>query len=409
VWPPVTRFAVAYTAGLWAAVFLGLPPVPLLAVAAVLVAAGVRSGWRHRVLGALLVGAAIGALTARRQQQSCAARWNPGPHAAIVRIHDAPGAGGSTTGTVLHSPEGCRGSLRLRLDSGSVDSGATAVLVGVVRANGWLRVRHLRRLPRTVSLRFRIRDIVGRRIRDLYGPRAPLVEAMVLGRRGDLDRDLRQSFVDGGLAHLLAISGLHVGIIAGWLRVLFGAIAGARRGWLASAISAWGYVALLGFPAPATRAATFVAVAALGRMRERRPPSTAVIAVAALVVLTIDPDAVQSVGLWLSIAAVAGTSWAIHVARPIQRGGPFARLLAVSAGATLATAPITAYAFGSVAPVGVVANLVAVPLASLCVPAVFVSLLAGVMAPGAGLTLAILERVAAFAGRVPWGHLEGEP
>ena len=409
MWPPVTRFAVAYTVGLWTAVFLALPPVPVLAAAAVLVAVGIRSGWRHRVMGALLVGAAFGALAARRQQQSCAARWTLGPHAAIVRIHDAPGASGSTTGTVLHSPEGCRGDLRLRLDSGSVDSGETAVLVGVVRANGWLRVRHLRRLPRTVPLRFRLRDIAGRRIRHLYGPRAPLVEAMVLGRRADLDRELRQSFVAGGLAHLLAISGLHVGIIAAWVRVLVGAIAGVRRAWLASAVLAWVYVALLGFPAPATRAATFIAVAALGRMRERRPPPTAVIAVAALVVLTIDPDAVQSVGAWLSVAAVVGTSWALHVVSRTRRVGSFGRLLVVSAGATLATAPITAYAFGSVAPIGVVANLVAVPLAGLCVPAVFASLLAGVMAPGAGLTLAMLERVADIASRVPWGHLEGEP
>ena len=410
MWPPVTRFAIAFTAGLWTAVFFSFPPVATLVVAIAIVALGCRLGWRHRIVGAVLAGAALGAAAAQRDRLSCAQQWRPGRHAAVVRIHDAPGARGSATGTVLHTPEGCAGDIRLRLDSAVVPSGATVVLVGEVRANGWLRVRHFRRLRRAARWRFRIRDIVGRRIHDLYGQRAPLVEAMVLGRRADLDPEVREQFIDGGLAHLLAISGLHVGIITAWLRLIVGTIAGARAGWHVSALAAWLYVALLGFPAPATRAATFIALATVGRMRERRPPSSAVIAVSVLVILSFDPNAVRSVGAWLSLAAVAGASLAPRIARLDRGGSKLSRLAVVSLGATLATAPITAYSFGSVAPIGVVANLVAVPLAGVAVPAVFASLFAGAfMAVGAGLTLTLLERVARWAGHVPWGHLEGEP
>ena len=410
MWPPVTRFAIAFTAGLWTAVLFSFPPVVTLFVAIAIVGLGYRLGWRHRIVGAVLVGAALGAAAARRDQLSCAQQWRPGRHAAVVRVHDAPGARGSATGTVLHAPEGCAGDIRLRLDSAAVPSGATVVLVGEVRANGWLRVRHFRRLPWAARWRFRIRDTVGRRIHDLYGRRAPLVEAMVLGRRADLDPDVREQFIGGGLAHLLAISGLHVGIITAWLRWLVGMIAGPRAGWQVSALAAWLYVALLGFPAPATRAATFIALATLGRMRERRPPSSAVIAVSVLVVLSFDPNAVRSVGAWLSVAAVAGSSLAPRIARLDRRGSKLARLAVVSLGATLATAPITAYSFGSVAPIGVVANLVAVPLAGVAVPAVFASLFAGAfMAVGAGLALTLLERVARLAAHVPWGHLEGDP
>jgi competence protein ComEC len=86
------------------------------------------------------------------------------------------------------------------------------------------------------------------------------------------------------------------------------------------------------------------------------------------------------------------------------------QLVAASGGATLATAPITAYAFGSVAPIGLLSNLLAVPLAGLAVPGVFASLAIGdVLAGGAGLALAGIEWVAAAAARVPGGHLAGTP
>ena len=76
----------------------------------------------------------------------------------------------------------------------------------------------------------------------------------------------------------------------------------------------------------------------------------------------------------------------------------------------MATAPITAFAFGMVAPVGVVANLLAIPLAGLAVPAVFASIVAGgLAAAGAGLALAATERAASLAATVPGGHLAGEP
>jgi competence protein ComEC len=109
------------------------------------------------------------------------------------------------------------------------------------------------------------------------------------------------------------------------------------------------------------------------------------------------------VGAWLSAAAVWGT-----------RAGsvllPRFRLFGASVGATIATAPITAFAFGSVAPIGVVANLAAVPLAGILVPGVFLSLLlGGTLAAGTGLTLAGLEAVAAICERIPGGHLTGTP
>jgi competence protein ComEC len=133
-----------------------------------------------------------------------------------------------------------------------------------------------------------------------------------------------------------------------------------------------------------------------------------VLAVAIVVVVIADPEAVTAVGAWLSAAAVWGTG-AAGAVLPAGRRGPVWRLIASSVGATLATAPITAYAFGAVAPVGVVANLVAVPLASVAVPAVFGSVAVGALAPGAGLVLGALERIAAVGAAVPGGNLAADP
>jgi competence protein ComEC len=129
-----------------------------------------------------------------------------------------------------------------------------------------------------------------------------------------------------------------------------------------------------------------------------------------LLILAIDPLAVTSVGAWLSVAAVWGTTAAGEALPEQHRKSSVKQLIAASVGATIVTAPITAFTFGAMAPIGIVANLVAVPVSGIAVPAVFFSLFAGEwMAPGAGLALAAVERTASVAAQVPGGHFSAEP
>ncbi len=335
--------------------------------------------------------------------------WRAGPIAAFLTVHDAPGTRGTTAATVRYAPTSCHGRVRLRLDS-PVPAGATMLAVGSARGFGVMRVRHVRVLHGSRPWRYRIRAAVERRIAVLYGPRAGLVDALVLGRRDDLSPSLRQTFADAGLAHLLAISGLHVGVLSSWLLLLLRRARMGEQRWLVGAALTWVYVCLLGAPASATRAAAFLTLYAVARWRQRYPPLSAVVAVSVLVISVLDPAAVGSIGLWLSVAAVLGTTWGLRMARGRHWRHPVIRLMASSCGAVLFTAPITAFAFGAVAPVGVVANLVAIPLSSLAVPSVFVSLLGGgVVAGGAGLLLAALERAAAVAAAVPGAQATGVP
>jgi len=409
--PPIAQLALTFAAGLWAGrVLLPSPWLAGAVVAAALPLGRVRP-WAAALLAMAMLGVANGCWVTGRERDGCAVRWGAGRHAAIVRLEDAPSRRGLAEATVRHAPERCRGSIRMRLPRGTASSGTMLVVTGAYTPGGALRVERARVLHgRRPPLRFAVRDAIARRIESLFGERAPLIEALVLGRRADLDPRLRAEFVGAGLAHLLAISGLHVGIVAAWL-VLLGRLAGLGRWavWV-GVVGVWGYTFLLGFPAPATRAAAFVAIAAIARARRRHPPASAVLGVAVLGVLAIDPAAVTQVGAALSVSAVWGTAEAVALVRRGRSRGVWREMIAASAGAVLATAPISAYVFGQVAPAGVVTNLVALPLAGLIVPGILASLLGGgILAAGTGLALALLERVAAIGARLPAGVVASDP
>jgi ComEC/Rec2-related protein len=419
--PSIVVLIIAYGAGLWAGLASLVPSRGILVLCLALVAGcawlGARSGagsqMRHvspfHGFAVLFLGFSVGTLQSAEQSAGCAARWTIGPHAALIELHDRPSRRGLTTGAVLYSSESCGGTVALQFDSGAaVDGGSRLLAWGTFHPPGVLRVRNGRTLRSWRSWRYVLRDAIGVRVDRLYGPRAPLVEALVTGRREDLDRSLRADFAAAGLAHLLAISGLHVGIIAGWLTLIFRQLTSRRGALVASTGITAAYVLLLGFPAPATRAFGFLAVRAMSRVLQRHPPRSVILALSVLLVLTINPAAMASAGAWLSAAAVWGTGAATSILPTKIQRSRAAQLLAASVGATVLTAPIAAFSFGIVAPIGILANLVAVPLAGVVVPGVLMSLVGGQwFAGGAGLALAAIERIASLASGIPGGHISG--
>jgi competence protein ComEC len=177
------------------------------------------------------------------------------------------------------------------------------------------------------------------------------------------------------------------------------------------------YVAFLGWPAPATRAAALAVVVTRCRLRQRHVHPDALLAATCLMVLLLDPWAILDLGGWLSAAALWGASRFTRWTDRALGTGYGWRTLGSSIGATLATAPITAAALGTVALAGLVLNFVAIPLAALAVPGVLVSLLlnpvlpgiARAFAAGAGLMLHLLELSAIAGSAIPAGHVQTEP
>jgi competence protein ComEC len=241
-----------------------------------------------------------------------------------------------------------------------------------------------------------------------------MVDALILGRRDGIDRELQQRFAQSGLVHLLSISGFHVGVITAWVFLLCRLLQLGRQWSLASAaIVSVFYVGFLGWPAPAARAAALALLLALSRIRQRKVEGNALLSATCLGVMLLDPWSILDMSGWLSAAALWGamtiTAWSDRALGSTV----YWRTLASSVGATLATAPITAAMLGTVAIIGVALNFVAIPLAAFAIPGVFASLLfypvwpwlAGALAGGAGLGLHLLELLATAGATVPYGHL----
>lgn len=254
---------------------------------------------------------------------------------------------------------------------------------------------------------FRLRMAMSSHIRAaLPGDVGGFAAAVTTGDRSGISLATLDTLRASNTAHLLAISGLHMGLLSGFvlglLRLVLAAIPGAALHWpvrkIAAAgalVAASGYLALSGGNVATERAYVMAAVALCAVMLSRRAISLRAVAMAAIIVLVLRPEALLGPGFQMSFAAtvalVAVFGW--------MRGGvltrgprwiqPFVAVMVSSAVAGLATAPIGAAHFNTVSHYGLLANLASVPLMGLLV--VPAAVLAGLLAPfgldGIGLWL----------------------
>ncbi len=271
------------------------------------------------------------------------------------------------------------------------------------RYRPWLRMTSFEAAEATGDVTGRLaraavrwRDALVARLPRLYGDRAPLVSALVFARREGLDADVRDRFAVTGIAHLLAISGFHVGVIAGIAVGLLRLVGYSRRGAaLGAAALSWVYVGFIGFPDAACRAALILAFVAASRARGRPPSRWGALAGAALLLLAVDPRRAVSAGFQLSFAGAAGlVAWAGPLGRTFQRWGrgrlptSFASALAAGVAATVATLPVVAWHFERVSLVGIPVTMVASPLVSLALPGALATIVLDPVAPAAAAFLA---------------------
>lgn len=210
----------------------------------------------------------------------------------------------------------------------------------------------------------------------LSGEPLALTSALLLGRRSSLEPATRHAFFETGTGHLLALSGLHLGIVYGVLHLLFLSLVGHTR-WRWHALPPlllciWGYTLLAGAPNSLVRAAIMCSLLAVGNLMERHAVSLHSLAVAALVVLMISPRAVYDVGFQLSFVSVFFIL-ALYV--PMSdiccvwkiRGGWFLSMLGVALVAQLGVMPLVAYYFHTLSPLAALLSPVLIPLTTLVI------------------------------------------
>jgi competence protein ComEC len=213
------------------------------------------------------------------------------------------------------------------------------------------------------------------------GAGSSLVRALALGDRGGLSTEVRDAFRKLGLSHLLAVSGLHLGLVAALAFAVVRASVG-RSAWLAARCDtrhialgvgvavAVGYALFSGWAIPVRRALVFVLVLALTVVRGRSSLRAEPLAAAAIAVLSVEPGALFEPGAQLSFAATAALMFAAPRSDRAESGTLGSRLgfiedaARASASAVAVTAPIAAWQLGSAAPLALFANLVAIPWAA---------------------------------------------
>ena len=207
------------------------------------------------------------------------------------------------------------------------------------------------------------------RIRALFGAEAPLAEALLVAQQDGIDPEIKQDFAASGLAHLLAISGSHVALVAAVL-LLLTALARLPVMWgnTVGAAGAIAYVLFLGAPYPAARAALQIAFVLGARALQRPSHPIGLLASAAFFILLYDPLALVDIGFQLSFAGLAAiVLWRkpLLASTPASLPHVLRDAIATSTAATLATTPLCAFHFAQVSLIAVPANLLALPLVSL--------------------------------------------
>lgn len=229
------------------------------------------------------------------------------------------------------------------------------------------------------------------RQQGLEGNTYALVTATTLGDKSSIDKELQETYNISGAAHVLALSGLHMGIIYAILTLL---TFGRRRRSIITqtlvVVALWAFVFLVGMPSSAVRAATMLSLYALLTLGYREKASINALAFTALVMLAISPYMLFDIGFQMSFLAVLSiliwlpvmNEW---VSPTLQQRYPPLRwlwgLTTVTLAAQLGVAPLIAYYFGRFSTFFLITNFVAIPAITIIIWLALVTLIIPVLIP----------------------------
>ncbi len=227
-------------------------------------------------------------------------------------------------------------------------------------------------------------------LKTMSPPLGAIAAALITGDKAAIPEKTREDFINSGLAHILAISGLHLTIIAGVVFAVFRqgvalipplclAFNSKKLAAVATIFMTFLYLVLSGFGIPAQRAFIMITVVMGSILLDRTALSMRTVALAAFVILLFMPESLLGPSFQLSFAAVVALiagyeTWRNPLSSWMVRGGMLRKKIAYCGGliftsllATLATLPFTIYLFHRFSVHAILANLVAVPLTSLVI------------------------------------------
>jgi competence protein ComEC len=239
-----------------------------------------------------------------------------------------------------------------------------------------------------------------------------LALALLLGIRDNLDSGLAELYRNAGCSYVLALSGMHLAVLAGIISLLLKKPLGLKSATITGALLIILYCFIVG-PLPSlTRAALMYLLGALAVLGALKPEGLSLLCMAFLIQIGISPQSGYSISFILSYLALLGILSAGEALNSLFRGtipACLLRPLSASLGAFLATAAVTAYFFGVLRPVGIVTGLVLVPLTTVFMIGGMIWLalnlispvLSGFLSVPLSLLYGLMEKTVSLAGRVP--------
>ena len=197
-----------------------------------------------------------------------------------------------------------------------------------------------------------------------------MVSAVSLGEKRALSDSLREVYSTSGVSHVLAVSGLHVGIMCWFLYLIFPAFLFRRVEWLRQFLVMgilWVYAFAIGFPVSITRTLIMFSIVAMCRAGERETSALNSLGIAAIIMLAANPSALFDMSFQLSFSAVLFiviiTPIMLDIYEPRNPLGRYIwRVSVLSFAAQIGTVPIVMYHFSGFSTYVMLANLFVVPV-----------------------------------------------
>lgn len=243
-----------------------------------------------------------------------------------------------------------------------------------------------------------------------------VVAAMALGDKSALTHDLKDTYSKTGASHILALSGLHLGIIYALLSML---VVGRRWQMITQVIiilSIWAFVFLVGMSPSVTRSAIMLTVYALLAIGHRRKMSVNTLAFTAIIMLQVTPKALFDVGFQMSFMAVFSILLFVPLFyRPFSAEYLMTHrvikwlwgMVAVSIAAQIGVAPLIAYYFGRFSCYFLLTNFIVIPAATI----ILYLALGALLIPSIGIILAnivgLLNTTLLYIASLPGVTIEG--
>lgn len=243
-----------------------------------------------------------------------------------------------------------------------------------------------------------------------------VLAAMVLGDKSALSKELRTTYSATGASHILALSGLHLGIIYLLLTRL---TLGRRRMWLTQVpvvLGIWAFALITGLSTSVVRAAMMISLYAVFSLGGRRQSPLGVLSFTAIIMLLFNSDSLYDIGFQLSFMAMLG----ILIFVPLFERMVSIRwlmehrvvkwlmaMMTMSVAAQLTTAPLVAYHFGRFSTYFLLTNLLAIPIATLILYVAVATLIVPAVAGVLGWLAGVLNAVLGWVSGLPLASIEG--